>query len=185
MPKQVLDFYPYLSDPTMFPLYEANGVFTHGRKTTNTLGDPKKAHFFPYSGMGMNGEINSLPGYSSWFRSLPFTKFPDKVREAIGHTEGNSDTQVNDKIIGALIHSDMGPGLELDEAMVMTHSSPTKTNKRDSEEVLDMSIYNKTARAQSTGPAAIQVCDGKNGSPLWMKKGLDHKFLRSLKTVRL
>src|SRR5215813_12794708 len=166
-PRQVLTFYPDLSDPLM----ETALAVIHSRFSTNTFPSWERSH--PYRYMIHNGEINTLRGNENWMHArqamLASDLFGDDVPKLFPIIqEDGSDSAKFDNCLEFLTLS----GRSLPQAMMMMIPEPWENHESMSDEKRAFYEYHSCLMEPWDGPASIAFTDGVRVGAVLDRNGL-------------
>jgi glutamate synthase domain-containing protein 2/glutamate synthase domain-containing protein 1/glutamate synthase domain-containing protein 3 len=166
-PRQVLTFYPDLSDP----LVETALAVVHSRFSTNTFPSWERSH--PYRYMIHNGEINTLRGNENWMHArqamLASDLFGDDIRKLFPIIqEDGSDSAKFDNCLEFLVLS----GRSLPQAMMMMIPEPWENHESMSDEKRAFYEYHSCLMEPWDGPASIAFTDGVRVGAVLDRNGL-------------
>src|ERR671932_2776970 len=154
-PRQVLTFYPDLSDP----LVETALAVIHSRFSTNTFPSWERSH--PYRYLIHNGEINTLRGNENWMHArqvmLASELFGDDLKKAqpVINLDG-SDSLIFDNALELLVLA----GRSLPHAVMMMIPEPWTAHESMSDEKKAFYKYHSCLMEPWDGPASIAFTDG-------------------------
>src|SRR5215831_5590511 len=166
-PRQVLTFYPDLSDP----LVETALAVIHSRFSTNTFPSWERSH--PYRYLIHNGEINTLRGNENWMHArqamLASNLFGDDVRKLFPIIqEDGSDSAKFDNCLEFLVLS----GRSLPQAMMMMIPEPWENHESMPDEKRAFYEYHSCLMEPWDGPASIGFTDGVRVGAVLDRNGL-------------